>query len=1196
MNFNKIEIIGFKSFADKTVIEFNAGVTGIVGPNGCGKSNVADAIRWVLGEQSAKSLRGSSMQDVIFSGTQNRKSLSYCEVNLYFDNADRKLFDVEYNEVIITRKLFRSGESEYYINKQPSRLRDIVALLHDCGISKDGYSVIGQGKIEQIFSAKPDDRRAIFEEATGIAKFKSRRAETERRLNRTKDNLNTYVNVLAELERMLKPLEKDSETAKKYLDLAEKLKHQEINSYIYKYDGVADAKFKIRTKLNAVTGEIEAKQTALADADNRYNTYFRDISLADKNIADLHEKLLEKTVGIEKKSGESKVYGERINYFKSEIERLSVEIDKAKERLTAIDKESEERAQKEKSLKIDLAEKTKRAEEIRRRLAELNAEIMTGESAAERTREEMIRTMESLSDYKENIGSLAAKKSVMSDRQRDVVARVEALYQKKAGIELDIEESRARVEEFLTELATLRREVKVGKERLVELSREIAKCDERLYHLNATISSVSAKMKILEGLKESFEGYQLAVKRLMNAAKSDNAVNARIKGVVASLVKTEQKYEVAIETALGGAMQNVVTATPEDAKYLIEYLKRQHAGRVTFLPVSSVKPRMESEYARMALKEKGALGLANELVKFDRYYEPVVKSLLGNTVIVDNIDNATNIANRYRFSFKIVTLDGDVFSPAGSMTGGSRRQDTGNLLGNDRELDKAKTDLASAEKEMAEVKAKRTAMDTERTALTEKTNKNETRLVALRENQIAEEQRLESLESLNDKNDGEIEQFQDEIRAVQESLAQIDEQARAAEESGEKMKAMKESAQTAAAERSTATDTHKKERDALTEQNTQLQVELTAVNAQFGTLKLAEEQAEEERALLLKSIRANELNRDADEQNIEDIKREAETVALSVEEQAEVKAIRTRLSGVEQEKENLNNALTETDAERVQIRADIEKLNEKKYNEELALAKVDSDIEFAEQRIAEAYELDYEGCQAFRDPEFDVSSSAQEINRLKRQINALGNINLGAIESYEENFARYREMNEQKEDMEKGRDDLQTALDTLTQEMLKQFNEGFIRINENFGKIFKELFGGGTAKLELDYEGCEDPLDANIEIIAEPPGKKLTKISLLSGGERSLTAIAILFAILRLSPMPFCVLDEIEAALDEANVQRVAKYLKRFSDETQFIMITHRKPTMEMADALYGVTMEEKGVSKMVSVKLADIVDEIEEE
>lgn len=1194
MNFSKIEIVGFKSFADKTVIEFNEGVTGIVGPNGCGKSNVADAIRWVLGEQSAKSLRGSNMQDVIFSGTQNRNSLSYCEVNLYFDNTDRKLFDIEYNEVIITRKLYRSGESEYFINKQPSRLKDIVALLHDCGVSKDGYSVIGQGKIEQIFSAKPEDRRAIFEEATGIAKFKARRSETERRLARTTENLNTYINVLAEVERNLIPLGNQAEKAKKYTELADKLKSGEINSYIYRYDGAAGAKFEIRAKLGEINAAAEGKQSELNAENDRYNTLFRDISLADKNIADLHALLLEKTVGIEKKTGESNVFLEREKAIRQEAERLGGEISSARERLAELSRDAAKRADKEKELRAELAEKKARADEIRRRLDEINAEISEGESEAERTRREMLLTLENLSEFKENMGSLAAKKSATADKQAELAESLNKLRRKKDDLEREKDESRARVDEYVGELERLRKEVKAGKERLAELQREVAKCDERLYHLNAAVSSIGAKVKILTGLKESFEGYQMSVKRLLTAAKDDKAVASRIKGVVASLVKTEQKYEIAVETALGGATQNVVTATPEDAKFLIEYLKRAHAGRVTFLPVTSVKPRTESEYARMALKERGALGMANELVKFDKYYEPVVKSLLGNTLIVDNIDNATAIANRYRFSFKIVTLEGDVFSPAGSMTGGSRRQDAGNLLGNDRALDDAKRDLAAAEKEMAGVRALRAKAETERQTTAEGTDRADGRLSSVRDNLIAEEQRLETLGEQDEKNEQDIEETERAAEEAERLLLAIDEALKAAAESGDKLKAQKESAESETGKMSSAFEEKRAERDRLSEKHTEIQVTLTAINAQFGTLKLAEEQAEAERQTLERSLRANALNLENNENKLADLKREAEAVALSEEERAEVDGIRAKLASAEEDKTRLSEELALSDERRALIRGEAEKLTEKRFAEEAALAKVDSDLEFSGQHIMEEYGLDYEGCQAFRDPAFDLAGSAQEISKLKKQISALGNVNLDAIGDYDREFERYKEMNGQKEDMEKGKSDLESALGTLTGEMLRQFNEGFAVINENFGRIFKELFGGGSAKLEMDYEGVEDPLDANIEINAEPPGKKLTKISLLSGGERSLTAIAILFAILRMSPMPFCVLDEIEAALDEANVERVAKYLKKFSADTQFIVITHRKPTMEMADALYGVTMEEKGVSKMVSVKLSDIAEAAE--
>lgn len=1190
MNFEKIEMFGFKSFADKQEIKFGDGITGIVGPNGCGKSNVADAIRWVMGEQSAKTLRGSSMQDVIFNGTQDRKSLSYCEVSLFFDNTN-KMFSIDYNEVIITRKLFRSGESEYYINKQPARLRDIVNLLHECGIGKEGYTIIGQGKVQEIMSAKPEDRRAIFEEATGIAKFKTEKNESERKLMRTRENLLRFNDILSELENQLAPLERQAEKTRQFRDLSAELKHHEINVYISKFDNVATEKNKINLKIDAVNEQVGLREQESAETQAEYERILREIASADVRLSQLHEELLEKRVSIEKSEGAAKLYNEKISFFRSEIARTKKAMeDRAYAAET--DRNSIE------NLKKNIAEiraKIKAArEEYDGLVVAISAQqkkLSEGELASQESTRRVIESMASLSDININKGSLSAEKTALSDTRNEVTGTISNLEYKRDELFSGKEKLDKDITDLDKSIYDLKGRIEAKEDSVRDFNEKTAQVDNAIFNLNSNITMLTAKENFIVGMKESFEGYGPSVKRLLLAAKQDKALSSRIKGVVASVIKTEQKYDIAMETALGAAAQNIVTADTDDAKYLIEYLKRNSGGRVTFLPVSSVKPRTENENIHRALQERGALGLANKLVKYDPYFENVISNLLGNTLIADNIDNATNIANKYRFAFKIVTLEGDVFSPQGSMTGGSRRQDLPNLLAGDRQLDEIREKIAGKRAEMDKLKAEKASLEKARDEATDQLGSLNDMYNARKQELLLLREKLNVVESALMDNNKNYEDALGKLENIDAKLSRIEKAYEEIKSGSEKLEADKSSASEEAEKGREEYERLRREIDKMNERSTALQLELSEYRA-------SSDKAEEEIARLTAEIAALQEDNEKDkaqiadkESIIEKLRLDAEKVALSEEEQKYVNTLREKIEFTEKSKETLREKQAKADERKVQISEELSALADKRHVEELALAKIDSDIEYYGQRISEEYGETYDSALRFRAENYDAREGEQEISRLKRKINSLGSINPNAIDDYTSVKERYDEMSVQKEDLEKAEADIVKAIDTLKKEMLTQFNDGFNKINENFMRIFKELFGGGRALLELDYEGVEDPLDAGVNIVAEPPGKKLQKLSLLSGGEQALTAIAILFSILRLRPMPFCVLDEIEAALDEANVDRFARYLKKFSHETQFIVITHRKPTMELADALFGVTMQEKGVSKLVSVKLSDITE-----
>ena len=1190
MNFEKVEVYGFKSFADKAEIKFGKGITGIVGPNGCGKSNVADAIRWVLGEQSAKSLRGSSMQDVIFAGTQNRKSLSYCEVSLFFDNTN-KMFSLDYSEVIITRKLYRSGESEYYINRQPARLKDIVDLLHECGIGKEGYTIIGQGKVEEIMSAKPEDRRMIFEEATGIAKFKSRKNESERKLDRTRENLTRYSDILTEIENQLGPLERQAEKAKEFNELSEQLKYHELNTYIAKVDGVATAKGKINNKIKGIDEQTALRQEEYNKAQEEYEKIFSEINDADSKLRKLNDELLEKRVGLEKSSGAKQLFEQKISYLTSQISRAESEISENLQLIEDCNKSVESNQAEYEALSSQLSLLTAKAEDLSKRLLSVTEKLALGEELASESQKKIIQSIESLSDIKLNKGTMDIEKSNLEQKITELTAKLDSLSVKRDDCFNNKEKCDKSIDELDRGIFDCKNNITETENKVRELNEQIAKFDNSIYVLNSAITALVTKENFYKGLKENYEGYQTSVKLLMNKAKDNLELKKRIKGVVAEIIKSDKLYDVALETALSASAQNIVTQTPDDASFLIEYLRRNSLGRATFLPITSVKPRSNSIEITRALKETGALGIASEIVSYDIQYENIISNLLGNTLVVDNGANATEIAKKYRFAFKIVTLNGDIYTTQGAMSGGSRRNDTVGVLSGERRIEDTAKQLQEKRAEMDRIKEEKSKLESNRdkgldqlSILSDMYNEKRQQLLLEREKQAVAEKSLSEIGQ-------EMEVTSDLIDDIKEKLQKVIADYDATLSGGAKLEKDRLDASQTADKQQAEFDALRKERDTLSEESTSCQVSITEVKGKMASLE------SESQRLKTAIAEAEQTNISLSNSNqgakaiIEELRLEQEKVSLTKEEQDYINSIREKIDGIEGFKLELRENLNANGEKREQLNNQLIELSEEKHAQEIALAKIDSDLEYMGQSIFEDYQETYETALAVKEEGYSASQGEQEIARIRRKRSSLGAINAAAIEDCKILKERFEEMTTQKEDLEKAEKDLKEAIDKIKNEMLTQFDEGFNKINTNFQKIFKELFGGGTAMLEMDYSEVDDKLEAGVEIVAQPPGKKLQKLSLLSGGEKALTAIAILFAILKLRPMPFCVLDEIEAALDEANVDRFARYLQNFSQDTQFIVITHRKPTMELADALFGVTMQEKGVSKMVSVKLSDVAE-----
>ena len=1196
MNFEKIELIGFKSFADKMEITFDNGVTAIVGPNGCGKSNISDAVRWVMGEQSAKSLRGSSMTDVIFNGTQNRKSLSYCEVSLYFDNSNHMFKSVDYQEVILTRKLFRNGESEYYVNKQLARLKDIVDLLHECGVSKSGYSVIGQGRISEILSSKPEDRRAIFEEAVGIAKSKATKLESERKLERTRDNIVRVNDIMTELQKQLEPAERSSEKTKKFLEFSEQLRYHEINNFLYKHDNASSVKNKISVRIDAINEEITLNEKEHEKAEADYESHMSELKISDEQVNQLHEEILTRSLSQEKLQSQTRIYQEKIGFFKSEIERLNADEQERLDRIDLLDKaivakkDYLDECVKEKDVLIS------KNGDIDGRLSVLFEQIAKGEDLSKSSQSEILEAAETLAGISKNIGSLDTEKNVLSDRLKEINANIERLSSELLTLKTDFEKDSADLSKNSKEKDRLEKLVAETEKSVSEANEKISALTNEIYKLNIEINNLNARQRIYVNMRESFEGYPASVRRLMTDAKTNATLNSHIKAVVAQIIKTDKKYEVAIETAIGNAVQNIVTETPEDAQFIIEYLKRVEGGRVTVLPVTSVKPHPDSEEMISALKMNGVIGAATKLVKFDIYYTRIIEYLLGNTLIVDTSANALSISKAYRFGFKIVTLDGDVFNPTGTISGGSRKANSASLISTDRMIEQLTQEAEEKRKTLEKLIAEKSGYTTQSNDGVGKLEVYEKDLDVCKQNVSALTVKVNSQSTLIEEKEKELAANDKAFEVVTKRLSSIDKEFVDINEGNKLVTEKKQSASFASEKLRAEYEKLRAERDQLIEQSsvnkTRLSFLEAEINAASADITRMKNDVVENKQLIDKDAES----READKGIIEGFFKEIEKLTISEEESSGIKELREKLAEVEEYKQKLNSAIAQDDLKRQFHSSEITKLTEKKHEEEIAISKVDSELEYIAQRVSEEYELTYETAVGLRDEKYDIMTSAQEITRLKNRISSLGSINPNAIEEYRFLKERYSELEVQKDDLDKAEADIRDGIKRLTEEMLTTFNKGFNEIRGHFKRIFRELFGGGTADLILDYSEVEDPLDAGIDIVAEPPGKKLQKISLLSGGEMSLTAIAILFAILKLRPMPFCVLDEIEAALDDANVERFARYLKNFSNETQFVVITHKKVTMELADALFGVTMQEKGVSKIVSVKLADIADTLNED
>lgn len=1191
MNFKQIEMVGFKSFADPIKITFNNGITAIVGPNGCGKSNVADAIRWVLGEQSSKMLRGTSMQDVIFKGTEKRKSMSFCEVSLLFDNSN-KIFKSDYEEICITRKLYRSGESEYLLNHTNCRLKDITELLHDSGIGKSGYSIIGQGKVEEIINSKPIDRRAIFEEAAGIAGFKAKKVDAERKLERTRDNLVRITDIVSEIDRQLKPLKHQAEVAKKYLELKEKLKVLEVNAYIYQYDYAAANKAEIEEKINAIVEEMNLRQGKLDQVILDYNNTFEKVNSIDADISGLRDIILNITVQLEKQAGQTNLINEKIQTREQELKRLNEELLKLTENEQGFSQELNSKTSELNLKKNKLTELNKVMEQVSVYYEKINSELSQSENEAQETQRKLFETLSKLGDVKAQISALNAEKTTYSEQLKNLEVNVRTVKNKLIESRVNVTDCKKVIEKLNLQKEELNLSINEHLAEQNKLDSEFKQSETNLNNINSNILSLEHRKKMLEDMQREYEGYNGSVKRLLTDAEKNANLKNKIVGVLASLIKVPQNFQSAIEMALGSAVQNVVTFSDDGAKELINYLKQREYGRVTFLPINTIKERYFDNSFRKLLTSPGIFGVASELISYNKNIANIISNLLGATVVVDNINTAVNLAKQSRYSFRIVTLDGDVINPQGSITGGSKKAQVANLLSRETDIELSTKAILKLQTEKEELLKQISNLSNKLAAVNEVIKQKSNSLREVEISFAAETERYEkynsiclSLEQESNSLSSEVAKTNQIIEGISNEISKIS-----------NTENLNENPTTTLEQNNSQFTEMRSKRDDYANQITNLKVEIASISSEILSL---ESDIERIKFALSNAVSMREELNSAlteNKNNLANLRGMAEqsgvnsTVGVDTEKLNQTKI---EVENLTNQKSTLQSTLRSLEEERMALGVEVNKLQDRKHQQEINLSKIDTDIETLQERVWTEYELTYNTAQDYKVADFDVKQGLQDINKLRREINGLGNVNVNAIEDSKLLEERHGNLYVQAQDLIKAEEDLKQIIKDLSDEMTARFDEAFNQINSNFGVVFKELFGGGSAKLQLVQS--EDMLEAGVDIVAEPPGKKLSNITLLSGGEKSLTAIAILFAILRLRPMPFCLLDEIEAALDEANVARFAKYLQRYSEETQFIVITHKKPTMEHADALFGVTMEEKGVSKVVSVKLTDAIKNIEE-
>ena len=1181
MYLKSIEVNGFKSFANKIVFEFNDGITGIVGPNGSGKSNVGDAVRWVLGEQSAKQLRGSKMEDVIFSGTELRKAQSSAYVAITLDNSDHKL-PIDFTEVKVARRVFRSGESEYLINGASCRLKDVQELFFDTGIGKEGYSIIGQGQIEKILSGKPEDRRELFDEAAGIVKYKKRKKQAEKNLAEERDNLSRITDILKEIEKQLVPLEKQSVVAKEYLSLRDKLRAMDINLFLMNYDRIHEDDKSTDGKIDIAQSQFEEAQGNLESTKAEYENLERQLEEINNDIDTFKNSLNEHRLKSQGLTGE-------INVINAQIEAFITNSSHFESRATAISSDLAKKQEELAQTKVQIDENNEKLSKLDDEKVELDDRHMNAigkvselTNLIEDKKKQIVEFVKENSDIRT---SLERNSTILEQNNIKKASLTQKLLQQKSNesvAQVEVDKLKEEVDELSKKINELFEKNKSFSEKNNEISARLSQKEKDNQILQQDTLRASSRLESMKNISERYDGYGASIRKVME----QKVKIPGIIGVVADIIKSDKKYETAIETALGGSIQNIVTDDENTAKKLISFLKVNRYGRATFLPLTAVNGKGGFS-SPDALKEKGAIGTVDTLIKRDSQFDGIVKSLVGRVLAVDNIDNAIAIARKYRSSFRIVTLEGEVLNPGGAMSGGAYKNSS-NLLGRKREIEELEKQIKEKEEKLSKSKDSIEKLILQRKELRLKLEENNSKLQDLRIRKssidVSYEQAVKRLDDLK-KSFGDMSSESSQIGSAEKSLkenisklndtireneiksAQNEKDIAQCEEKLAKAKEEEEEINSKLAQIGNDYSGLENSRLFILENYRRIEKDIQKLNEEQKELTSSMDGSDD-----LISSKKSEIDEKAKEisqisEDIHEIEKKIEEASLAKEH------INKQHKSFFDKREELSEQISSLDKELFRLRSRKEKLNE----------ELDNEVSY----MWEQYEMTYSSALPYKNEEYNEYSKVKNMTAdLKKQIRALGDVNVNAVEDYKNLLERYDLLKTQHDDLAQSEEALMKIIDDLDEEMRKQFEEKFVQIKEQFNIVFKQLFGGGKGTLELMED--EDILEAGIKIIAQPPGKKLQNMMMLSGGEKSLTAISLLFAIQNLKPSPFCLLDEIEAALDDSNVKRFAKYLHKLTANTQFIVITHRRGTMSAADVLYGITMQEKGVSTLVSVNLIE--------
>ena len=1181
MYLKNIEVQGFKSFANKIKFDFHNGITGIVGPNGSGKSNVADAVRWVLGEQRVKQLRGGSMQDVIFSGTENRKPLSYASVAITLDNSDHKL-PVDYEEVTVTRKLYRSGESEYLINGAACRLKDINEMFYDTGIGKEGYSIIGQGQIDKILSGKPEERRELFDEAAGIVKFKRRKNLSLKKLEEERMNLTRVNDILAELEKQLGPLEKQSETAKEYLKKKEELKTFDINMFLLEEERLRERIKELEEKYTIASSEMEESNERYDKMKEEYESIEEEVEEIDLAIETARNQMNETNLLKQQLEGQINVLKEQINtarmndeHYGNRANTIHAEIGARQEQKSSLDQEKTEVQTKLQKAQTQDREAKSGLIEVQSRIAEHTAQIEEKKQEIMDILGNRASTKAKIQHYDTTKDQIAVRKAELARNMLEISEEAERLSERLNQYEEELEKVQETIRGYNEQIAENERKIERFQKELSE-KQEKLRIGQTAYHRE------SSRLESLKNITERYDGYGNSIRKVMANKEREKGLI----GVVADIIKVDKEYEIAIETALGGSIQNIVTDNEDKAKRMIAFLKTNKFGRATFLPLTSMHGSGGIRNPE-ALKESGVIGLANTLVHVEQRFEGLADQLLGRTIVVRTIDDGIRIARKYRQSLRLVTLEGELINPGGSMTGGAFKNSS-NLLSRRREIEEfektvamLKTDMDNMEKQVSTLKNERASCynvideiqkELRRASVRENTEKMNVEQTRIRQREAKERH----------------ERFADEQRTLEKQLRQIAENEESIQMELETSESLEQELNTGIESLQKNLEEEKETENIRLKQSEEVHLALAALEQQNEFISENISRIEEEIGKFQDELKELDQNKDSASQEIRAKEDQIAELKKTIEDSKELfEEIGSKIEEQTKKRDELNQKHKDFLRMREELSKHIAALDKECFRLNSQKESYEASSEKQMNYMWEEYEITYNHAMELRDPDLtDLAYMKRQIQTLKNEIRQLGTVNVNAIEDYKNVSERYEFLKGQHDDLVEAEATLVQIIDELDTAMRKQFSEQFKRIADEFNIVFRELFGGGKGTLELMED--EDILEAGIRIIAQPPGKKLQNMMQLSGGEKALTAISLLFAIQNLKPSPFCLLDEIEAALDDNNVTRFARYLHKLTENTQFIVITHRRGTMSLADRLYGITMQEKGVSTLVSVDLLE--------